>query len=206
MNCFEAYLVELLQGHLTINDQPVEVVKRFSNAPQLPVITLDMSGGVTTDYVYHDTDDAVETLYYHRTANINLNVWCNTDIEKESLTEQILSAYYDEKTNHYRYCANYDNGTCNSINQECRALVVDDWRTAKNKCPDPDEYEYMSLAGKHHICERTVVIEPPFDMDEFDRQPPLLRSIFRCRAEYEEPVVQHGITIDDIDISGVDIE
>lgn len=206
LNCFEQYLVELLQGHITINNKPVEVVKHFSNAPQLPVITLDLSGGVTTDYVYHDTDSAMETVYYHRIANINLNVWCNTDVEKEQITEQILDCYYKEKTYHYEYCSKYVDGMCTTLGASCRAEATETYRTIKNKCPDPEVYEYQSLAEKHHICKGTIHIEPPFDMDEFTRQPPLLRSIFRCRAEYEEPVFRKGTVIEDIDISGVDIQ
>lgn len=205
MNCFESYLVELLQGYISYNNKPVEVVKRFSNAPSLPVITLDTSAGVTTDYVYYDTDDVVETVYYHRKANINISLWCNTDVQKEELTGQILSAYYDEKTNHYRYCSNYDDGICATTNTTCAATTIHNWKTIKNKCPDPDALEYESLMEKHHICKGTVIIEPPFDMDEFDRKPPLLRAIFRSSAEYDEPVRARGSVIEDIELDGVEI-
>lgn len=204
MNCFEAYLVELLQGYITYDNKAVQVVKHFSNAPELPVITLDLSGGVNTDYLYRDVDGGKEVMYYRRTANININLWCNTDAEKENITSQIMDCFYKEQSNHYRYCSNYDNGACGAGGY-CKVGTIPNGRSAKNKCPAPDEYNYDSLALKHHLIEGTIMVEPPFDMDEFDRQPPLLRSIFRCKADYEEPVLEQGATVEDVDIEGVDI-
>ena len=205
MNNFEAYLVELLQGHLTVDDRNVQLVKHFSNAPSLPVVTLDLSGGTTTDYYWHDFDDeGHEILWQHCTSNINLSLWCNTEDERQQLTEQIQDCFHKEKQYHYTYCSQYEDGNC-SNGGNCRtnnSLNSD----AKQVCPNPEEYGYESLRAKHSIVENSIRVEPPFDMDEYDKQPPLLRSILRCSAEYERLITSEGEPVDEIIIGNFEVD
>lgn len=205
MNCFEEYLVELLQGKIIINDKPVEVRKTFMPHSHLPCITLDLSAGVSTEYLYHDVSGSQEIMRYRRRSIINLNLWCNTEEERQNITSQILSCFYKERSNNYIYCTNYDNGLCKS-GGNCKVSTVNTGRTAKGKCPDPDSYNYQSISDKYFLVPGEVIIEPPFDMDETDKHPPLLRSIFKCNALYEEPVLAHGITVEDFNIGDVNIE
>ena len=198
MNCLEQYLVKLLQGYITYDDRIVEVRKQFSNNPQLPVITLDLSPGVTTNYSYHDTDNRRAVLYFHRSANVNVNLWCNTEDEREQISQMIMQCFYMEKTNHFRYCSQYEDGVCVSTGESCLTGSVVDGRTVKNKCPYPDRLGYESLQEACHIVWDTVRFEPPFDLDEEDRHPPLLRSVFRVSADYYEPVVEHGVRVEDV--------
>ena len=200
MNNFEAYLVELLQGHITYNGNLVEVVKHFSNDPNLPCITLDLSGGVTTDYYYYDYVGVKELLCQHCTSHININLWCNTEQERQSITGKILGCFHKEKAFHYTYCSQYDEGVC-LTGGNCKVGTVTNARTAKNKCPDPDTYNYESLRAKHGIIDNTIRVESPFDMDEYDRHPPLLRSVIRCNAEYESVVSRAGVRVEEIVIS-----
>lgn len=203
MNNFEAYLVELLQGHLTYDNENVEVVKHFSNAPSLPVVTLDLSGGTTTDWYWHEFDDeGHDILWQHCTSNINISLWCNAEGERQNLTEQILDCFHKEKQYHYSYCSNYTDGLC-GYGGSCRAINLP--IGAKQVCPDPDTYGYESLRSKHGVLDNTVRLEPPFDMDEFDKQPPLLRSIFRCSGEYERIVNSDGLPYDDIVVGDFEI-
>lgn len=206
MNCLEQYLVELLQHHITYESKEVQVVKNFNQAPRIPVITLDLSPGISTNYIHHDVTNA-ETLYYHRTATININVWCNTERERESINNQILQCYYTEKTFNYTYCSNYDDRTCTPLSSRCKAITTESIPTSKGKCPDPTLYGYESLQSKYYITNGTLLFEPPFDMDEYDRNPPLLRSIIRCTCDYEEPVITVGNVEDMIDdITWGDVE
>ena len=190
MNCFEEYLVELLQGNIAYNNSTVPVVKGFSNAPSLPVITLDLSGGVTTDYIYHDISQRKEKVYKRCTAHININVWCNTEEERESINNSILQCYYDDMNYHYKYCTRYNEGNCTTTTNACPA--VSRGSNGKYQCPNIDLYNYQSLREKHSIVEDTVRIEAPFDMDELDKHPPLLRSILQCTGDYEELIRNFG--------------
>ena len=193
MNMFERYLVELLQGHITYNGSVVEVRKQFSNDPSLPVITLDVSRGVNTEYTYRVLEEQ-DNLCFYRSTTININLWCNTEEERENINNQILECWYDEKNNHYKYCTKYSEGNCTTLDTACPAITDTDYRGVKQKCPLPDEYEYESLAHKYGLVNGTIVIEPPFDLDEVDKHPPLLRSVLVARAEYTETVSSKGNT------------
>jgi hypothetical protein len=189
LNCFEKYLVHLLQGNLTYDGTVVPVTRNFSNAPSLPVVTLDLSGGVVTNYLYSDTDKT-EVVYQHCTSHINLNLWCNTEDEREAITEQILSLYLDEIHCHYRFCGNFDGGHCSFLDEDCPCVALGS--EGKFQCPRPFEYDYTSLAEREYVLQDTIRVEQPFFMDELERHPPLLRSVFRCSADYEVPVRRVG--------------
>ena len=189
MNCFERYLVELLQGHITYEGNVVPVVRDFSNAPRLPVITLDLSAGVTQEYEYHEYMEK-ERVYHMFHSNINVSIWCNTEEERESITDQVLQCFYDENNYHYRYCSQYDDGNCKWLSSSCPARNVG--KDGKYQCTNMDEYNYQSLKQKHGVIDDTVTVLPPFTMDEMDKHPPLLRSILRCDGYYNELVREFG--------------
>lgn len=197
MNQFEQYLVELLQGHITCNEEIVEVRKTFLPHAELPVITLDLGGGVTTIYSYLDVSGPTEKLWYRRKSNITINVWCNTESERETINNQILDCFYRERVNHYMYCTQYQDGRC-SYGGNCKVSTIHNSRTAKNKCPHPERYGYHSISEKYYIVPGEIIVEPPFDMDEEQEHPPILRSVFSCNALFEEPVVEHGVSVDEI--------
>ena len=190
MNCFEQYIVELLQGHITSNNKTVPVVKGFSNAPSLPCITLDLSGGVTTDYIYHDVSQPKEKVYKRCTANININVWCNTEEERESINNQILQCYYDDMNYHYKYCTRYNDGNCTTTTNACPAIAGG--VQGKYQCTNMDLYRYQSLREKHSIVDDTVTLDAPFDLDEYNEHPPLLRSVLRAKGDFEQQIRELG--------------
>ena len=202
MNNFEQYLVKLLQGHITIDGNNVEVRRQFSNSPTLPVITLDTSGGINTKYRYHDTSGSTEKIYYRREAHININIWCNTEQERESITGQVMECFHKEHNNHYQYCTQYTDGQCASGGQ-CKAVSTHTSRTVKDKCPSPDEYGYSSISEYYGIVEGELIVEPPFTMDEPDRHPPLLRSVLRASCLYEECVRDYGESVEQFIIDDV---
>ena len=187
MNHFEAYLVDLLQGNLEYDGIVVPVVKNFNQHPDRPVLTLDLSGGVSTLRVHPYPPDAEK--HYIRRSHININVWCDTEQQRESLTGQVLSLFQDEQGYHYKFCTQYNKNTgkCNKTKATCPASENTP-KARKNKCPLPREYEYQSLHNSHNLIKGTVNIEPPFDLDEYGEHPPLLRSIMRAEAEYIDVV------------------
>lgn len=182
MNNLEAYLVKLLQGHLSYDNKPVYLVRQFSEAPNRPVITLDTSPGVSTQATYADPSRAEKYIEYHATVNINL--WCDTEEQREELTNQILSYFYLEINHHHMYCTNYnrEDDTCQSLDAPCPA--VEGTVLHKYHCPEPELYDYQSLQGYYNIIKGTLDIAQPFHLDEVNEHPPLLRSIFKCECQY----------------------
>ncbi len=177
MNCFEAYLVELLQGRITYNEHPVEVRRQFSIEQNLPCITINTTN-IDTEYHFHEID-VDDNLWIRYNASINLNLWCNTEEEREQITEDIMECFYKELSYNHQFCSKYNDGLCEDKGT-CNY-------TYNDKCSDPIEYGYMSLREKHYIVEGSVVVNPPFTLDEYDRHPPLLRNVFQCRCSYEKP-------------------
>ena len=176
MNELEWYLVDLLQGYLTYDDKPVQVVKNFNQNPSRPVITLDIQS-VIVQKIYNDPS-LCERHWDYR-SDININLWCDNEAQRQSLVEQILDCFYNEQTSHYRYCPNYEDGNCKTLESVCPATT----RT-NCKCPKPDAYGFTSLQYRHNIVHGSLMVEHPFELDEVSDHPPLLRSIFRCTADY----------------------
>lgn len=201
MNNFEAFLVELLQNRITYDDRTVYVSRNYRfETDQLPLITLDLGAGTTTEYYYHELD-VRDKLFAFRTSNIDINVWCNTEEERESIVQQILECWYKEKTFHYTYCTKYNDGTC-----DCMVDVIHNGSSVKNKCPDIPFYGYESLTRKHGILEGSISIEPAYQLDEPAENPPLLRSLLRAQAQYTEQVTPtQGDVGGSVDVENVHI-
>lgn len=193
MNQLEAYLVELLQERI----DGVYVRREFlPDSDHLPCITLDTGSGVRTEQVSRWVTD-VETTVYERYAHVNINVWCNSEEEREYITGMILLLFHLEQQHHYTYCTNYNKntGNCSYLDASCPVPNKDTVVTIKNKCPDPYKYGHETLSMKHRIIQGSINIEPPMRMDETDRHPPLLRSILEAEASYYEfmPVGGHVV-------------
>jgi hypothetical protein len=180
VNELEWYIVDLLQGKLFHDGEKVEVVKQFSQHPTRPVITLDIQS-VTTQQVFNNP--SLARKYYEYKADININVWCDTERQRESLVQQITDCFYQEQTYHYRYCEQYSDGRCMTTGGNCTGVT-----NAHYRCKDPDTLGYSSLRYLHNIIPGTLVVDPPFELDDLSDHPPLLRSIFRCSAQYSIPV------------------
>ena len=193
MNKFEQYLVSLLQGNISIDGQNVEVVKHYSQHPTRPVITLDLSNGVTTQHVYNDP--SVAEVYYERNATININVWCDTESQRQSICNQILDCFYMEQSYHYKYCTQYNSTTqkCSTTHSTCAAST-----TSKKRCPQPETLQYTPLYYSLGIIQGSITVDPPFELDELTEHPPILRSILRCSCQYSDTVKLPYVPVEDV--------
>ena len=224
MNTLESFVVDLLQGKISISEpvtgdennslvdveevtsdieevnsdieteeetsptnttsRPVEVRREFMQQSTLPCITLSIETD-TTDYTRRSYNPE-ERLYSKNDAVILIHAWTNTEQQRESINNQIRECFTKMQNHHYTYCTNYNNGVCDTIEATCTATTMNTQRTRKHQCPSPEQYEYQGLMEKHGILEGTCILEPPFYNDEKQQHPPLLHSIFRLRASYEE--------------------
>lgn len=161
MNQFESYLVELLQGKLSYEGRDVPLLRTFSEEHDLPVVTLDVLPPTTTR-VGREVGDGLDNVMYYREATIDINLWCNTEEERESLNEQILTLFYDEQ-------ADYLGGE-------------------------------TSMTDKYGLVWGSTNIDPPRYLDELERHPPLLRSMFRCETTYVERYEVEDTVISEINM------
>ena len=174
MNPFEEFLVELLQGNITYNENVVEVRREFNPEGVTPCITLDIAS-ITTDWVYYK--DNVPRA--SRSIEMNIHSWCNTEKERESINNQILTCFHECYTHNSKYCTSYDEGVCGTTGTPCSEL----------HCVNPLERGYECLSEKYGLGYSVTMIEPPFFSDEYTEHPPILHSIFRANSAYDEPLV-----------------
>ena len=198
INPVEAYLVDLLQNRITINNSVVQVIKHRPEVPVMPCITLDILD-VSTDGVYRVLEDTFQIMY-ERATDIQLDVWCYEENERQSINRQIMDCWYKEQNQHYMYCTNYADGLCSFTRNDCAAVG----RTAC-QCPYPGRNHYEPLTFKHGLMKGGLNIEPPFDLDEYQEKPPILHSVFRCHGAYREYVPIHGDRIEQIESDDINV-
>lgn len=203
MNHFEAYLVELLQHHIVFGGAEVPVRRQFSERGQAPCITLD-TGSIGTGKLFRETNaEDGEVVVTERVCTLYINLWCNTEAERESISSQILTAFMDEQTGHYKYCSRYNDEMCTSGGL-CLARQSADARAVKNQCPQPRERGYESLSTKHGLIMGSVNIEPPVMMDEVKEYPPLLRNRFDCEASYYDVYTLGGEQVEEFNFNVIE--
>lgn len=212
MNKLEQYIVGLLQHRLSYDDRWVQVRRQFLPSNELPCVTLEVAS-VDTESVHRTPYGSVfreaggvDTIVYERTCNLNINLWCNTEEERESISEQIMDCFNKEEAGHYTYCTRYHDGTCGTTGTPCSATDQVTARAVKNLCPDPQEREYTSLRSHCNIIEGSLNLGVPVMLDEVDKHPPLLRNMFRVVAGYYDTYDVGGELLDDISIGETRIE
>ena len=64
--------------------------------------------------------------YQRKEYEIQLNVWCNNEREREEIVNQVRKLLFLARNHHYSFCVNYDKDThyCNTIGEECKARTV----------------------------------------------------------------------------------
>lgn len=197
LNKLEEYLVKLLQGRLTGD---VQVVKHYSQRPGLPVVTLDTNIGITTEENReHLEDDLGEYIIYHRHAQVNINVWANTEEERQRVCKEIMELYYMDQSFHYTTCVNYADGDCTSLDEPCKARSMLSERAVKGQCPEPELYGYHAWWYELNIHPGTIIISPPRDLDERDVQPVLYHSVLECECDYFDRHTLGGLTYNSVE-------
>jgi UTP-glucose-1-phosphate uridylyltransferase len=48
---------------------------------------------------FREREDAFQ---YYRDAQLNINLWCDTEDEREHISQQIMNRFYEEQTEHIR--------------------------------------------------------------------------------------------------------
>lgn len=216
------FILDVLYGNLyKMSDDGggvIPVIKRSYPLDKTPCITLDDSGGSNTltkhftniplplPETHPQKEDYPESmpqqvLVDKRQSTVQINVWCDTENEREHINNQIMDLFYKAQTDHYRFCKQYNNQECNTLQDTCKAINAIDKRGVKNQCPKPEEYKYCNLFHYHHIIRPTFNIENPFALDDLSTERITLRSIFKVTMVYYDYYTLGGDIINDLIIS-----
>ena len=195
-------IIRMLQGRIILDDgTDVRIVKRDYPIDKTPCITIDNSGGTAiinkhitnkdyplpNDHPQHNTHQKIsqQVIREERSIDLGLHVWCDDENQRDELTRKISTLFYQVQSDHYQFCANYNNGNCTFLNEPCK-VTPHSARGIKNQCPKPHDYHYQNIFKSFDIIRATFDVAPPYILDDTSTNPPTLRSIFRVSFSYYE--------------------
>lgn len=198
-------ILHVLQGKIHVDNKDVRLVQHYHPEDNTPCITIDDSGGTRTLNKFftnkdlplpenHPQYDPLEpnrlwsrqVITEKRGIDLDLNIWCNTEDERESIIKQIEYLFYLAQSDHYSLCSNYNvDGVCSTLDDTCPVLSQPhDMRGAKQQCINPEEYGYKNIFTEYDLIRSSFDVEPAYNIDDLDTENPLLRSVIRVSTDY----------------------
>ena len=196
-------IIRMLQGKVILEDTTdVRIVKRVYTIDKTTCITIDNSSGtaiigkniinkeypIPSTHPQYDSENPDKTISQQvireeRSITLDLNVWCDTEDERDEITDKISKLFYQIQSDHYTFCCQYTDGYCNHLQEQCK---VDDTtsRGVKEQCPKPEEYGYKNIFTLFDIIRATFDVAPSYILDDYTTSPPIMRSIIRVEFSY----------------------
>lgn len=172
---------ELLQSHITFDNEPIYVIPKYPRSDETPCITIQLADETFLKRRYVEIDN-IQHIQKRYRCDLWINIWTNTNKQRNSLINQVQHRILQAEANHFTTCEHYQNKYCAMIDGECEALTKNTGRTIKNQCPNLKNYS--NFFRRNNIVKKTFCINSITDLDEFDTSEPVLRSIFRLNMEY----------------------
>lgn len=199
-------ILTILRNNITLDGKTVPVIKRNYPLDKTPCVNIDDSASTVTvnKRIYNRTIDGEkkEYLRVHRRTVLNIHLWCDTEQDRETLSNQITDLFNKAYLDHYMFCTQYDKEThqCTKLEQECPSRLDGKhlYKSSKNKCPQPVEYGYENIFTRYDIIKRAWDLQVPFSNDNLNTKPPTLHNVFRLNAEYYDYVEMGGINSEEL--------
>ncbi|MCF0125769.1 MAG: hypothetical protein HUJ68_08475 [Clostridia bacterium] len=188
MNTIRKGIINLLQNRIKINDYTLPVIAPGNITDKTPCITITQTDENMVERRY--TGNTTINVFIKYNADVYINIWCNSDTDRHNIIKQIREIFFQAIGNHYSTCTNYNNGACQYLEQDCKALTEINGRTAKKQCPQPKDYHYESFFKRNNIYKNTFKIQGETDGDDLNLKPPIYHSIIKINCDY---YVEHEI-------------
>lgn len=183
MHVLEKAFIDLLRNYLPVGNDKIFAGSRYIPKDLTPCVTVQLADESfqRRHYVEIDHVQYSRKLY---DANLWINVWCNTEEERQDLIDAIYLRINQAEEHHYTTCANFDYPTknCNKSMNVCETLNSQGGRANKGQCPNI--VDYNSFFETNNIPKRHFRINSVTDLDELDSSEPILRTIFRLQMQY----------------------
>lgn len=194
-------ILYILRNNLQYNGKTIPVIKRNYPIDKTPCVNIDDSAStVTVDKkIYNRTINNEKKEYYrvHRKTLLNIHLWCDTEQQREDLTNQITDLFNMAYLDHYYFCSQYEKETqqCKTLNTTCESINKGKhlYKSNKNKCPQPTNYNYQNIFTRYDLIKKSWDLQTPFSNDNTNTKPPTLHNIFRLNCEYYDYVEIGGI-------------
>lgn len=183
MHILEEAFITLLRNHLPIHNKNIFTGSRYIPQDNTPCVSVQVADETyqRKHYVEIDNIQYLRRLY---SANVWVNIWCNTEEERTSLINAIELRFNQLQTNHYTTCSNFcfNDDTCSKLDTECLTLTSDTGRANKMQCPDIENF--TSFFETFKIPQRTFQVTSMTDLDERTESETVLRTIFKLNMQY----------------------
>ena len=188
---------DLLNGNVKLDDVDViSLVRRLTPEDETPCITIQQAAEVQLNReVIHCKHEFILT---RSNVEVWINIWANTEEEKDNIINQVEHRINQALANHYTTCANYNQGNCDFLEDTCATLNITNGRTAKSQCPYPEKYNYKSWFIQNKIIKNTFTISGRQDMDELNITQPVLHHLIKLDFDYSRTYDLGGQEVEDI--------
>ena len=184
MHVLEEAFITLLRNHLPIHNKYIFTGSRYIPNDHTPCVSVQVADEtyIRKNYVEINHVQHLRRLY---SADVWVNIWCNTEEERTSLIDAIKSRFNQLETSHYTTCSNFnfDDNKCSKLEDACcEVLTLDTGRTNKGQCPNIENF--TSFFETYNIPQRTFHVNSMTDLDELGDSEPVLRTIFKLEMQY----------------------
>lgn len=211
MNVPELVIYKILYNRIIYNDKIVPVIVKKQLEDVTPCITIStiQSKYQNDKKIYSDKyplkkdhplyeKDNPRKLYPQEVVEqtkkiiLQINLWCNNEKQRYIIGKNIQQQLNYVLNHDYTYCINYDSETkkCKYLNETCKSINNTNSRGIKRLCINPNAYNYKNIFIANNI--HNVNIDTEFSLDELDKNPPILRTIYRINLDYIEKFVRGG--------------
>ncbi len=200
MHILEKAFLNLLRGNISILEDPdIRIGNRFSPYDNTPCVTLDVvdENFIRRRFITLDNMKYLRKLY---DVDLWINIYVNTEEDRQSIIEDIDKRILQAEANHYTTCTNFNDNICNKLESECEVLTTDNGRTIKNQCPNLKNYQ--SFFKTYHIQKNTFKLLGVTNLDELDISQPVLRTIFKLNMNYYSYYKIGGKSFNNLNLSG----
>ena len=212
----------ILWGNVELDGKIIPVVKRSYPYDKTPCITIDDSGGsafierhimevpkkITPNHPQYDVEHPFkkipqQIIREEFETTLNINIWCDTEDEREKLNQKVLLLFHQAQSDHYKFCNNYQDGQCSYLGTGCYGEHFDkamDKRGVKHQCTNPKVHGYKNIFTTYNLIRANFYIDQPFSLDDFTKDNVLLRSVLKLHSGYFVDHIIGGYEIKEINL------
>lgn len=197
MNQLEKAFIDLLRDNLCLSNDKIYTGNRFKPEDESPCVQVNLVAENLVRRTYAEIQ-CKQYIKQEYNAELWINIWCNTEEERQTLINQIDNRIHQALANHYTTCSNYDNNICSKTDETCEALTSHGYRADKKQCPNLENYQ--SFFTHNHILKRTFKILSTLNLDDLTLSETLLHTIFKLEMNYHKYYTIGGRPLKDLHI------
>lgn len=206
MNHIKKTFVKILRDKIFIDDKPIPVVIKDYPYDKTPCITISGFNRDRRNHrrqqvnVLHKLDENhplydpkyPERRFPHsaeysiKTYEITIHIWCDTEEQRELITDQVYDCLFYCMNLHYMFCVRYDPKTkeCETSGEVCEAITDKGYHGLRGQCPSHHNHP-LNIMSKNGIIKNSVHISPSYEDDSRDKREPLKHSVIEVYLDYK---------------------